>query len=171
MARGTNTRFGRKGLVHIGQLTKNGKRTTFKTKGDDLGIRENPEYMKVWSEAATVMKQRRLDTTLEGFWPQLDSQEVIKRNSPVKKKADTINVWGAEIQVEEEATWKTKTPEKTGTEQEKRMAAIEKTQEEQSTLVTTLTAALEKKTGWNVAKYSPKPALPSKTQTEQLMHS
>ena len=102
MARGTNTRFGRKGLVHIGQLTKNGKRTTFKTKGDDLGIRENPEYMKVWSEAAmhmhTVMKQRRLDTTLEGFWPQHDSQEVIKRNSPpVKKKADTTNVWGAEI--------------------------------------------------------------------------
>ena len=46
--------------------------------------------------------------------------------------------------MEEEATWKTKTPEKTGTEQEKRMAAIEKTQEEQSTLVTTLTAALEK---------------------------
>jgi hypothetical protein len=40
--------------------------------------------------------------------------------------------------------WKADTPTKTGTEQEKRMATIEKTQEEQTTLVTTLTAALGK---------------------------
>jgi hypothetical protein len=41
---------------------KNGIRITFKTKGYDMGIRGNPEYMKAWAEAAIVMKQRGQDT-------------------------------------------------------------------------------------------------------------
>jgi uncharacterized coiled-coil protein SlyX len=44
--------------------------------------------------------------------------------------------------VEKESTWKTKTPEKAGIEQEKRMATIEKTQAAQSTLASTLTETL-----------------------------
>jgi hypothetical protein len=50
--------------------------------------------MKTWAEAAIVMEQHGQDSILKGFWPQLSSQEVIKRNSPIRRrKNDTTNVW------------------------------------------------------------------------------
>jgi uncharacterized coiled-coil protein SlyX len=56
----------------------------------------------------------------------------------------TKNAWGAEIEVEEEKDWEVQTPEKTGAEQEKRIATIEKAQAVQTALVSTLTDALGK---------------------------
>ena len=67
------------------------------------------------------------------------------------------------------------TPVKSSDEQDERLASIEKAQADTSTLVTTLTDALvpthSAGPGWNATKYSPKPTLPSKTQTEQSTHS
>jgi hypothetical protein len=87
------------------------------------------------------MKEQDKGDVLEGFWPQVDSRDVIKRHSPTKQKIETKSAWD-KAEVEEEEDWKIQSPEKTGTDQEERFATIEKTQAEQSTLVTTLTDAL-----------------------------
>jgi hypothetical protein len=174
-ARGNSLKYGRKGMLQVGQLNKGGNRLPFRTNGSTTGMSTNPKYMKSWAEAANEMKDQGRNEILDGFWPQIDCQDVISRHSPAKKKSDTKNAWGEEIEVEEEETWKVKTPVKTGTDQERRFATIEKAQAEQSTLVTTLTDALvpthSAGPGWNATKYSPKPTLPSKTQTEQSTHS
>jgi hypothetical protein len=115
---------------------KKGKRIPFKAGRGDTGIRDNPEYMKAWAATAIVMEQQGRRQILEGFWPQLDSTVVIERNSPDKKKNQAY--------VEEEATWRTKTPSKKENEQEKRLAAIEKNQESQNALVGSLSSALSK---------------------------
>jgi hypothetical protein len=50
-ARGTNLKFGRQALLHVGQLMHKGQRISFKTRGGGTGINSNPQYMKVWSIA------------------------------------------------------------------------------------------------------------------------
>jgi hypothetical protein len=51
-ARGNNMRFGRKGMLQVGQLTKEGNRLSFRTNGNSTGMNTNPKYMKAWAEAA-----------------------------------------------------------------------------------------------------------------------
>jgi hypothetical protein len=85
-ARGPNMKFGRKGMLQVGQLTKEGTRISFRTKGESSGMNDNPDYMKAWAEAANEMKKQGKGAVLDGFWPQLDSQDAIKRNSPIKQK-------------------------------------------------------------------------------------
>ena len=43
-ARGSNLRFGRKGLLQAGQLIMGGTRVTFKPKGISTGMNSNPRY-------------------------------------------------------------------------------------------------------------------------------
>ena len=131
-------------MLQVGQLNKGGTRVTFKTNGNQTGMNTNPNYMKAWAEAANEMKDQGKSVILDGFWPQIDSQDVISKHSPAKEKSDTKKAWVKETVMEEEKDWNTYTPEKTGAEQEKRFATIEKAQAEQSTLVTTLTDALGK---------------------------
>jgi hypothetical protein len=103
-AGGNNLNFGRRGrlpLLQLGQLTKNGKRIPFKAKRGNTGMRDNPEYMKAWAATACTMGQQGRRQILKGFWPLIDSAEVIERNSPDKKPKAIPNVWGMEPQ-----TWK-----------------------------------------------------------------
>jgi hypothetical protein len=94
--------------------------------------------MKAWAEAANEMKGPQAKSeVLDGLWPQIDSQDVISKHSPAKKKKnDTKKAGEEETKVEEEKEWNTYTPVKTGNDQEERLAAIEKAHAEQSTLVT-----------------------------------
>jgi hypothetical protein len=66
------------------------------------------------------------------------TQPLHKKKNGKKKAQEEL------IEVEEEETWKVKTPVKSSDEQEKRLATIEKAHAEQPTLVTTLTNALGK---------------------------
>jgi uncharacterized coiled-coil protein SlyX len=90
------------------------------------------------------MKEQGKSQILDGFWPQIDSQDVISKHSPAKEKSDTKKAREEVIEVEEEETWMAKTPVKSGAEQEKRFATIEKAQAEQTALVSSLTDALGK---------------------------
>jgi hypothetical protein len=58
MARGPNMKFGRKGMLQVGQLTKEDARISFRTKGEASGMNDNPDYMKAWAEAANEMKKQ-----------------------------------------------------------------------------------------------------------------
>jgi hypothetical protein len=100
--------------------------------------------MKVWAEAANELKEQGKSAILDGFWPQIDSQVAINKHSPSKKKNGKKKAQEELIEVEEEETWKIKTPVKSSDEQEKRLATTEKAQAEQSALATTLTDALDK---------------------------
>jgi hypothetical protein len=100
--------------------------------------------MKAWAEAANELKEQGKSAVLDGFWPQIDSQVVINKHSPAKKKSGKKKAQEEMIEVEEQEAWMTKTPEKSGAEQEKRFANIEEAQAEQSALVTTPTDALGK---------------------------
>ena len=73
-------------MLQVGQLNKGGTRVTFKTNGNQTGMNTNPNYMKAWAEAANEMKDQGRSAVLDGFWPQIDSQEVISKHSPTKKK-------------------------------------------------------------------------------------
>jgi hypothetical protein len=99
--------------------------------------------MKAWAKAANELKTQGKSKILDGFWPRIDSQDVISRHSPAKEKSDTKNAPRKEIEVEEENEWKDQTPVK-DPEQEKRLASIEKAQEAQTSLVCTLSEALSK---------------------------
>jgi hypothetical protein len=68
-ARGNNLNFGRRGLLHLGQLTKNGKRIPFKAKRGNTGMRDNPEYMKAWAATVSTMEQQGRRQILKEFWP------------------------------------------------------------------------------------------------------
>ena len=143
-ARVSSLKFGRQGLLHVGQLDHEGKRISFRTKGNNTGLNTNPNYMKVWAEAANELKEQGKSAILDGFWPQIDSQVAINKHSPSKKKNGKKKAQEELIEVEEEETWKIKTPVKSSDEQEKRLATTEKAQAEQSALATTLTDALDK---------------------------
>jgi hypothetical protein len=115
-------------MLQVGQLNKGGNRLTFKSNGSTTGMSTNPKYMKAWAEAANEMKDQGKNAILciDGFGPQIDSQDVISRRSPAKKKSDTKEAWEEVMEVEEEKDWKTHTPLKTGNDQEERFATIEK---------------------------------------------
>jgi hypothetical protein len=81
-ARGPSLKFGRQGLLHVGQLNKGGTRVSFRAKGSNTGLNTNPIYMKAWAEAANELKEQGRGAILDGFWPQIDSQEVINKHSP-----------------------------------------------------------------------------------------
>jgi hypothetical protein len=124
---------------------KKGTRILFKAGRGGTDKRDNPEYMKTWAATAIVMEQQGRHHILKGFWPQLDSAAVIERSSPDKKNPKIApNAWEKEVDVEEEETWRAKTPPKKENEQEKRLAAIEKKQETQTALVSSLSTALSK---------------------------
>jgi hypothetical protein len=101
--------------------------------------------MKAWAEAANELKKQGKGAILDGFWPQVDSPEVINKHSPSKKKSGKMKARDQDVEVlEEQETWMTQTPVKSNDEQDERMASIEKAQANTSTLVTTLTEALGK---------------------------
>jgi hypothetical protein len=106
-------------VLQVGQLNKEGTRVTFKTNGNQTGMNTNPNYMKAWAEAANEMKDQGKSAILDGFWPQIDSQEVISKHSPTKKKNDTKKAWEEVIEVEEQESWMTKTPVKSGPNKKK----------------------------------------------------
>jgi hypothetical protein len=141
-ARGSSLKFGRQGLLHVGQLDHEGKRVSIRTKGNNTGLNSNPIYMKAWAEAANELKRQGNGAILDGFWPQVDSQVVINKHSPSKngeKKAQD-----EDVEVKEPESWITDTPVKTNVVSDERMASLEKAQVNTSTLVTTLSEALSK---------------------------
>ena len=104
-ARGSSLKFGRQGLLHVGQLNHEGKRISFKIKGNNTGLNSNPTYMKVWAEAANEMKRQGNGTALDKFWPQVDSQAVINIHSPSKNGKEKAQE--EDITVEEQDQWQT----------------------------------------------------------------
>jgi hypothetical protein len=85
-ARGPNLKFGRQGFLHVGQLDKGGTRVSFRAKGSNTGLNTNPIYMKAWAEAANELKEQGKGAILDGFWPQIDSQEGHQQTQPLQEK-------------------------------------------------------------------------------------
>jgi hypothetical protein len=73
-------------MLQAGQLTMGGTRVTFKTNGTSTGMNSNPRYMKAWAKAANELKIQGKSEILDGFWPRIDSQDVIQQTQPSQGK-------------------------------------------------------------------------------------